>query len=156
MRRGKRLSQTKFYNSVLAVADMPVRSKLLNMKGHNGKHPCSTCSIEGIYVPSSNHYYYPLIIPRDLIATNREKKRTSNYLPDNLPTRLDREVRVTTDRIAKDSTLTARQRDDLQRGSGIIGFSQFGKLRSIDLVHSFPADGMHAWFVNMCRDMYNL
>lgn len=48
---------------ILGFGDMPAIAKLMRMKGHNGKYPCRTCKICGVYHQDSRHYYAPLRRP---------------------------------------------------------------------------------------------
>ena len=44
--------------------DLPAMSKLLCLKGHNGRTPCRFCLIHGVRIPgSSNTTHYPVLQP---------------------------------------------------------------------------------------------
>ena len=45
---------------ILGFGDYPRISKLTQMKGHNGLHPCQFCRILGICVEGGKAYYVPL------------------------------------------------------------------------------------------------
>jgi hypothetical protein len=73
---------------LFVVGDIPARSKIWNIKGHNAMFPCSACRIQGV-LGHNNHYYYPLTLPHDNPSSHG---RTTSYTPATIQRRTGGEM----------------------------------------------------------------
>ena len=120
---------------ILGFGDYPGLSKLIQMKGHNGLHPCRFCEIIGIRIEGGKTHYVPLYRPEGSVD------------PANLPMRShDKFIRQGTE-VLEASTGTAANR--LAKDSGIKGVPLLSSLNTLNFPFSFPFEFMHLFFENL-------
>ena len=124
---------------ILGFGDCPGISKLTQMKGHNGLHPCRWCEIIGIHAEGGNVYYVPLYRPDGSID------------PANLPMRSHDRFIQQGMAVLEASTKAAAER--LAKDSGIKGVPLLSSLNTLNFPFSFPLDFMHLIFENLIPNL---
>jgi len=138
--------QLKAYITIV-TGDMPGRAKMQGFKGSRASRYCPYCYIQAVNLRST--LYYQLHLPTDLPATKANRNRTS-YNPLSLPLRNDHDTRKAAQDIV---THGGPQGDQLGKLQGINMVPILSRLRSIDVIRSFPPDGMHLWWENVIPDL---
>lgn len=124
--------------------DILAVEKLLNMKGHNGVHPCHSCNIHSVRNISAKGtvYYTPLRTP-DLAH-----QTCPSVDPNHLELRTHGEFHKTMVRLA-DPTLTKKQHGEIMKETGIRGPAVLRCVGSIDYARSVPWEWMHVFLENI-------
>ena len=138
---------------VYVLGDIPWVTKAMCIKGTNAKCPCRMCYIHGIRDASKKHggvYYIPLTVPRSL----RESNQALSYDVSNLPLRQSHEFVSGWAHIC--SGRTKGEQEKRKMALGLSGLSIFTTISSIDMVHSFPYEGMHLFFENIFDNFIKL
>jgi len=124
---------------ILGFGDYPGISKLTQMKGHNGLHPCQWCEIIGMRAEGGGVYYVPLYRPQGSID------------PLNLPMRSHDRFIQQGMAVLEAGTGAAAER--LAKDSGIKGVPLLSSLGTITFPSSFPFDFMHLLFENLIPNL---
>lgn len=76
---------------LFVLGDLSGIAKLCYLLGHNSNFPCRFCCIKGIWVPGSNHVYYPnvIIAVGDSSGECEEYQREVLWDPKNRDQRTD-------------------------------------------------------------------
>lgn len=130
---------------IILFGDIPAISKLLRLKGHNGKAPCRACFMQGVrYTLESGGtvYYYPLTSPGE---------GDDPFPPDDLVMR-DHGTFLHCYRTMEEAR-TDRERKDLAIECGLNSRPLFDRLGSIDLACCAPYELMHLLFENLVPNM---
>ncbi|KAF8694702.1 Transposase family tnp2, partial [Rhizoctonia solani] len=128
---------------IIVFGDILAVSKMICMKGHNGRTPCQACYMQGYPCPLARTTvcYIPLQRPNYPIP----------HSPFELPMQSHAEFLGDLEVIEAAPTRVARE--FLQKDLGINLRSIFASLKSIDLSSSFPYDIMHLLFENLVPNM---
>ncbi|QRV83012.1 Transposase family Tnp2 protein [Ceratobasidium sp. AG-Ba] len=129
---------------IMLMGDIPAVTKLLAMKGHNGKTPCRTCYIQGVpyRYPRTTVYYVPLTMPggEQALQPNLLLHRTHELFQLHY-----RSLEALND--------NPPRRTELSQDLGINARPIFARLKSIDLATCAPYDIMHLLFENLVPNM---
>ncbi|QRV77986.1 Transposase family Tnp2 protein [Ceratobasidium sp. AG-Ba] len=127
---------------LLLIGDIPAVTKMLALKGHNGKSPCRSCYIQGIpyRYPRTTVYYTPLTRPG-----------AAQGLPPALLLPRDHNLFLEHYRLLEE--LDGPRRAALAQDLGINSRPIFARLKSIDLGTCAPYDLMHLFFENLVPNM---
>lgn len=136
---------------VLVTGDTPAVSKLFHLSGHNAKHPCRACKLEGL--PYVKHY-----------KTKKAKQRqiTTYYYPPRPPaitlrqnTIIKLNLSQLDHRTAQSYKVDARSGDPTH--TGVKGMSSlFIFLDTVHVPRSIPFDVMHLVHLGFVRDLCRL
>jgi hypothetical protein len=124
---------------VLVTGDTPAISKLFQFSGHNAKHPCRACHLEGTpfvysYTKKKNNetvngkttvYYYPR-------RPDIPLRTYESYLQDGRASLANPDASIET---------------------GIKGISPFNELSAISIPNCIPFDIMHLVYLGFVRDI---
>lgn len=124
---------------ILGFGDYPGISKLTEMKGHNGLHPCWFCEIIGVRAGGKGVYYVPLYRPGGSID------------PTNLPMRSHERFIEQGTAVLEASTDAEAKR--LAKDSGIKGVPLLSTTNTLNFPFSFPLDFMHLIFENLIPNL---
>jgi hypothetical protein len=133
---------------IACFGNMPAVAKLMYMKGHNGKHPCRACRIDGVRNPDpapgedNRTNYTPLSRP---FTTGRHKPRHLD--PLDLPWRTHNEFLMHAQLVKSAHNNAEEDRQACHFGINVL--SPLSRLSSLDFPSSFPHDFMHAMFENV-------
>ena len=120
---------------ILGFGDYPGLSKLIQMKGHNGLHPCRFCEILGIRIKGGKTNYVPLY------------RQEGSIDPANLPMRShDKFIRQGMEVL---EARTNAEAERLAKDSGIKGVPLLSSLNTLNFPFSFPFEFMHLIFENL-------
>jgi hypothetical protein len=128
----------------IVTGDMPGRAKLQGFKGSRASRYCSYCYAEA--VSKGRATYCPFHMPETTQSASSTTDRT-DYDILRLPLRNDADTRQG----ALDIVSTGS--DELAKKYGINHLAILSRLRSIDLVQSFPPDAMHLFLENIIPDL---
>jgi len=140
---------------VLVTGDTPGISKLFHLSGHNAKHPCRACKLEG--TPYVNHYK---------TQKGQERQITNYYYPPHPPvaTFQQNAIRINVSKVqyrtAQDYKADGQAstcNPELATQTGVKGISPL--VLCIDTVHfprSLPFDVMHLVYLGFVRDLCQL
>jgi hypothetical protein len=133
--------------TLMAIVDIPAGSKLLNVKGQNGRLPCRLCWIQAIWVPPRGPYYCPLHEPDRLDGTP-----SSSYDPLKLKRRDHESFQEAVDSIRAQPTKTARDKRSTELG--VTGISVLSLLPGFDLARGVPFEFMHLAYENNFKNLF--
>ena len=124
--------------------DILAIEKMLNIKGHNGVHPCRSCNIEGVrnIIGKGTVYYVPLRTPTLVHQSH------PSVDPNALNLRTHREFVETAARLS-DPTLNKKQHADLSKATGIRGLPCLRRVASVDYARCIPWEWMHLFLENI-------
>ncbi|KAG8749451.1 hypothetical protein FRC11_011322 [Ceratobasidium sp. 423] len=137
---------------IAAFGDMPAVTKLMNMKGHNGKLPCRACNIHGVHArngPNVNTNYVPLGQP-----FNDDPQSPCHYKPLELPLRTHAQYLWQAMRVEEAKNDVEEDHRSMQ--TGINGLSPLACVPGLEFPHSFPHDFMHLMFQNIIPTLLDL
>lgn len=153
---------------VVVGGDTPGVSKMVQLSGHNSKHPCRACRIEGIPLTSTinakdkhgneitrnrTQLYYPLIQPQ-------RRKVTIEQFNNAFDEITGKDFKRTPQNYVADGEAAEAMRNDpyLKTNAvmGVKGVAKLSTLRTISFPHSFPFDVMHLLYLGFVRDLLNL
>ncbi|KAI5824656.1 hypothetical protein K523DRAFT_252747 [Schizophyllum commune Tattone D] len=129
---------------------------VMNMKGHNGLHPCRMCSIKGLRIPGRDRvttHYVPLDRTHHP-STRADPTATKSYDPAHLPSRSHAQILQQGRAVQLAPSQAAADR--LSKSTGVKGVSILYQLPSIQFPTSFPYDFMHLIFENVIKNLIKL
>jgi len=136
---------------VLVTGDTPGVSKLFHLSGHNAKHPCRACKLEGM--PYVNHYKN---------CKGQQRQITTYYYPPHPPAVSIRRTAIASLHFSKLNLRTAQsykadaEADDPTR-TGVKAMSPlFVFLDTVHVPKSIPFDVMHLVYLGFVRDLCRL
>ena len=124
---------------ILGFGDYPGISKLIQMKGHNGLHPCRFCEIIGVRAEGGKVYYVPLYRPGGSVDPADLLMRSHTRFIQQGTAVLEAGTNAESERLAKDS--------------GVKGVPLLASLDSLNFPFSFPFDSMHLIFENLIPNL---
>ncbi|KLO12794.1 hypothetical protein SCHPADRAFT_788237, partial [Schizopora paradoxa] len=133
---------------LLFLGDILAVEKVLGLKGHNGFSPCRNCKIKGFRNKSSGGtiYYTPLQFPRG------SEKGDKSWDPEDLPMRTHSDF-ITIPAQLEDPHISATDKKKLAQYHGFRHAPLLSRVSSLDYSRSFPWDGMHLFFLNICPNL---
>ncbi|KAG8717826.1 hypothetical protein FRC08_006555 [Ceratobasidium sp. 394] len=129
---------------IMLFGDIPAVTKLLAMKGHNGKLPCRTCYMQGVLYryPRTSVYYVPLTLPG-----------AARGFPPHLLLLRTHELFLLHYRSLEALVGQRARHAEHSQDLGINARPIFAHLKSIDLGSCAPYDIMHLLFENLVPNM---
>ena len=132
----------------LVTGDMPGRSKMQGFKGSRALRYCPYCYIRAVNFNRTP--YCPIHMPHgENVPINHDSRGKPYYDIFNLPLRNDGETREA----ARSIVSLGGPGEHLAKLHGINGEAILSRLKSIDMICSFPPDGMHLWWENIVPDL---
>jgi len=140
---------------ILVTGDTPGVSKLFHLSGHNAKHPCRACKLEG--TPYVNHYK---------TKKGQERQITTHYYPPRPPAvtlqrngairlHVSKFIRRTAQNYQADGQASAHDPQEATR-TGVKGISPLVLLETVHFPISVPFDVMHLVYLGFVRDLCRL
>ncbi|KAF8128239.1 hypothetical protein EV363DRAFT_1170722 [Boletus edulis] len=117
---------------------------MLNIKGHNGLHPCRSCKIQGVRnVSAKGTIYYASLRTPHLVHQTRP-----SVDPAHLELRTHAEFLETWTKL-EDPTLTKKRLAEIKKETGIRGPACLQRVGSINYAASVPWEWMHLFLENV-------
>lgn len=135
---------------ITEIGDMVAMEKYLNIKGHNGIHPCRSCEITAVRdVKQVKSHHYPALMQPKVAG-----EPYMEWDPHDLPMRSHESFQEAVD--AMDRATSKAARDVIAKKTGIKGLPAFVRVNSHHFGRSTPHDWMHLFLENIIPNLVRL
>ena len=128
------------------LGDIIAVEKFLQIKGHNGIHPCRSCRIRAVR-GTGKTYYVPLRPPRN----TEDARRGVQWSPESLPLRQHTDFIETTSQLRAATTKAEKER--IMKETGIKNIPAISRVGSLDYTRSVPWEWFHLLLENVIPNL---